>query len=281
MKSLREQLQTIEDNAEQISDVITLIEGNYTLHLQSRDIISFKTKQEIIEISKNGKVGLMTKDCKIVVPPIYNGIRSYSTETNTLVFEQIFGYKQFEKKVGVADFKGNIVLEPKYDQITHYDKERYVVRLNSQYAVIGRDGKIVIDFGEYSFIDEFIKGVARVKKNNKWGLIDNRGFAFVRPVFDEIWKMRTDLCTTRASYDGENFYIHVWNPRDPERMSTNPIHFYKDVHYKKEKYPELNLDYREELEGCTKKKDYYNDYISPLDAFEGDEELYNEWLINT
>ena len=92
MKSLREQLQTIEDNAEQISDVITLIEGNYTLHLQSRDIISFKTKQEIIEISKNGKVGLMTKDCKIVVPPIYDGIRSYSTETNTLVFEQIFGY---------------------------------------------------------------------------------------------------------------------------------------------------------------------------------------------
>lgn len=277
MKTVDEQLHIIEENAEQISDVLTLIEGDYTLHLQSRDIISFKTKQEIIEISKEGKVGLMTKDCKIIVPPTYDSICSYSINTKTIVFEKIFGHKQFEKKVGVADFNGNILLEPKYDQITYYNKERYVVRLNYQYAVIGRDGKIVLDFGEYDFIDEFVKGVARVKKGNKWGLIDNRGFAFVSPVFDEIWKLRSDISSTRAVYKGENFYIHVWNLQDPERMYTNPIHFYKDVHYKNEEYPELGLDYREELKERTRRYEHYDD-LDPLDAFEGDEEIYNDWL---
>lgn len=26
---------------------------------------------------------------------------------------------------------------------------------------------------------------------------------------------------------------------------------------------------------------YDDDYISPIEAFEGDEELYNEWLLNS
>ena len=26
---------------------------------------------------------------------------------------------------------------------------------------------------------------------------------------------------------------------------------------------------------------YDDDYISPLEAFEGDEDLYNEWLLNS
>ena len=29
-------------------------------------------------------------------------------------------------------------------------------------------------------------------------------------------------------------------------------------------------------------EDYYDDdYVSPLEAFEGDEDLYNEWLLNS
>lgn len=276
METINDQLQIIENASEQISDVITLIEGNYTIHLQSRDIISFKTKQEIIEISKDGKVGLMAKDCKIIVPPIYDGIRSFSIKTSTIVFEKVIGHKQYEKKVGVAAFNGNILLEAKYDDITFVDTERYIVRLNYQYAVIDRKGSLIVDFGKYDFIDGFVKGVARVKKSNKWGLIDGKGFKFVDTIFDEIWKLRSDISTTRAIYNGEDFYIYVWNPKDPERMYTNPVHFYKDVSYKKNEYPELDLNYQEEIYP----KQNYNDG-NPLDAFEGDEELYNEWLLDT
>ena len=74
MKSLDEQLCILEKHEEQISDVVALVEGDYTIHLLSRDIISFKTTQEIIEISKDGKVGLMNKNCKILVPPIFDRI---------------------------------------------------------------------------------------------------------------------------------------------------------------------------------------------------------------
>lgn len=275
MKTFNEQLQNMEENEEWLSNITTILEGNYTIHLESRDIVSFNTKQEIIEISKGDKIGLMTRDCKIIVPPIYDGIRSYSIENKTIIFEKIIGHKQFEKKVGVATFSGEILLEAKYDEITYMDDKRYIVRSNYQYAILDYKGNLITDFGKYDFIDGFVKGVARVKKDKKWGLIDEKGFRVVNTIFDEIWKLRSDLSTTRAIYQGENFYIHIWNPKDPERMYTNPIHFYKDVCYCKNEYPELNLNYREEFSP----KQNYND-SDPLNAFEGDEELYNDWLLN-
>ena len=117
MKTFNEQLQNIEENEEWLSNVSTILEGNYTIHLESRDLVSFNTKQEIIEISNGGKIGLMTRDCKIIVPPVYDGIRSYSIESKTIVFEKIIGHKQFEKKVGVA--VEGIAKRPRNTQANH------------------------------------------------------------------------------------------------------------------------------------------------------------------
>ena len=186
-------------------------------------------------------------------------------------------------KVGIASSNGDILLPPIYDDIIYYDDDLFIVRLNYKYAVIRSDKKIIVDFGEYEYIDGFVKKLARVKKDGKWGLIDERGFTVARPVFDEIWKLRDDLNTTRAVYNGEFFYIRLHDPKDPERQFTNPIHFYSDVTYKLEEYPELGLSRKKEYDNVLDELAYcgrHHDGSSPLDAFEGDEELYSEWLEN-
>ena len=290
MKSLDEQLCILEKHEEQISDVVALVEGDYTIHLLSRDIISFKTTQEIIEISKDGKVGLMNKNCKILVPPIFDRISSYSTEHRTLVFEQIDSHK-----FGVATFDGSRVLECAYDEIVYNGGTFFVVRLDGQYAVLNNEGHSLVDYGAYEFIDGFVKGFARVKKDGKWGVINKYGYKFLAPKFDEIWKLREDMSTTRVIYQGEEFYLNIdkcpseiqGTMEDYYRMSKVQVLFkYRGRTYKKLEYPEIEVyDWREErrrkFEEVQKERDWQEEVRSmQLDAFEGDEELYSEWLDN-
>ena len=178
MKSLEQQLKVLEDYEEKISDIITLVEHDYTIHLQSKDIISFKTSQEYIEISKNGKIGLMNSDCKILIQPSFDAILSYNHENRTLVFEMRHWDKQLERKEGVANFKGDILLQPKYDRILYYDSTLYVVLLNGQYGIIDKEGRTLVDFGRFDYIDTFVDGLARTKKNNRWGIINADGDDF-------------------------------------------------------------------------------------------------------
>ena len=293
MKTFNEQLQTMEENEKWLSDVATILEGNYTIHLESRDIVSFNTKQEIIEISKEGKIGLMTKDCKIIVPTIYDGIRSYSIESRTIIFEKIIGHKQFEKKVGVATFSGDILLEAKYDEITYIDNKRYIVRLNYQYAVINQEGNLIVDFGKYDYIDYFVHGLSRVKKGNKWGIINKYGYEFLSPKFDEIWKLKDEMSTTKVIFQGEEFYLCIdkcpsgirGTMEDYMRMSEIQILFkYKNQKYKKLEYPEIDVydleeERRRKIEEERKEREWQEVVESmTLDAFEGDEDLYNDWL---
>lgn len=290
MGTLEEQLRLLEEHEEQISVVVDLVEGDYTIHLQSRDIISFKTKQEIIEISKGGKVGLMNKDCKILIPPIFDRISSYSVKHRTLIFEQTDCHK-----FGVATFDGQRVLEPVYDEIVYDGESFFVVRVSNQYAVLNNEGRALVDFGAYEFIDGFVNGVTRVKKEGKWGVINKYGYEFLHPEFDEIWKLKDDMSTTKVIYQGEEFYLRLdkcpsemrGTEADYFRMSeVQVLYKYKDRKYRKLEYPEIDVyDWAEErrrkmIEEMERRE--WEDEVRSmrLDAFEGDEELYDEWHEN-
>lgn len=296
MESLNKQIEKIEEVAEQISDVVTLIEEDFTIHLQSRELMSFRTNQEIIEISKGGKVGLMRWDCKILIPPTFDAIRSYYKAADTIIVERITKSNPIEKKVGAVSFDGTIILEVKYDEITYMDSERYVVRLNNQYAVIGHNGEVFIQFGTYDYIDNFVRGLSRVKKDNKWGLINKYGCEILSPEFDDIWKIKDGMATTKVLYQGEEFYLLIdkcpSEMRDPMdnwiwRNDTQILFKYKNQKYKKLEYPEIDVyDLEEERKRWIKKEIERREWEKEvrsmrLDVFEGDEDLYNEWNLNS
>lgn len=282
MKSLEQQLKVLEDYEEKISDIITLVEHDYTIHLQSKDIISFKTSQEYIEISKNGKIGLMNSDCKILIQPSFDAILSYNHENRTLVFEMRHWDKQLERKEGVANFKGDILLQPKYDRILYYDSTLYVVLLNGQYGIIDKEGRTLVDFGRFDYIDTFVDGLARTKKNNRWGIINANGEVVIKNLFEDMWKLRNGYRTTRAIYNGEDFYINLPACREIDPLYDR-ICYYKNNKYKQNAYPELRIDIKADLYALEQErlKEDDNFYISPLEAFDGDESLYNDWLLNS
>lgn len=203
--------------------------------------------------------------------------------------------ESLKEKVGVATLNGEVLLPPIYDEIIYYDKDRFIVRLHYKYAIIGSAQKIIVDFGEYDFIDGFVKGLARVKKDGKWGVINKYGYRFLAPKFDEIWKLREDMSTTRVIYQGEEFYLNIdkcpseiqGTMEDYYRMSEVQVLFkYRDRTYKKLEYPEIEVyDWQEErrrkIEEAQKEREWKKEVRSmQLDAFEGDEELYSEWLEN-
>ena len=281
MQTLYEQIKVLEENDEQISDIITLVENDYTIHLQSRDIISFKTTQELIEISKNGKLGLMTNDCKIIIQPSFNAILSYNYDNRTLIFEVKHRENQMQRKEGVASFTGEILLEPKYDRILYYDAILFVVKLKGQYGVVDKNGRVIVEFGKFDYIDSFVDGLARTKKDNCWGIIDAFGNIVVKNLFEDIWKLRKGYRTTRAVFKGEDFYINLPACREEDPLYDR-ICYYKNEKYKHNCYPELRIDIKadkEAIEEARMRKDDF--YISPLEAFEGDAGLYDEWRMNS
>lgn len=102
-----------------------------------------------------------------------------------------------------------------------------------KYSVLDKDGKTIVPFGKYQFINSFEQGLARVRKgseiggdiiawvrlddegfnqredikeetiDNKWGIINEKGEEVLPVIYDEVWKFyKTRRNTTRVVKDG-------------------------------------------------------------------------------
>jgi hypothetical protein len=95
----------------------------------------------------------------------------------SLLFFQLSGqsfYSIFsEKKTGVINDSGKIVIPPIYDEL-FYAQENLIAINNKFWGYSTTNGKITIPL-EYSKVSEFNESLAAVKKNGKWGYINPKG----------------------------------------------------------------------------------------------------------
>ena len=91
------------------------------------------------------------------------------------------------KKVGIADFTGKIILPPTYDRLEGwYSDGNYVVTQNNKQGLLNDAGDIVLSC-EYDKIVSESAGVVKFLKNGKYGLANSKAGKIVLPaVFDEI-----------------------------------------------------------------------------------------------
>lgn len=91
------------------------------------------------------------------------------------------------KKTGIADFSGKIILPPTYDRIEAcYFDGNYVAIQNNRLGLLNYAGKIVLPFG-YDQIASVSEGLVKVSKNGKAGLADSKTGRVVLPlVFDDM-----------------------------------------------------------------------------------------------
>lgn len=91
------------------------------------------------------------------------------------------------KRYGLLKSDGNFIVRMIYEGIkAPIGSSAYTIRsFNDGYAVIDKDGRFIVPFGKYSYIDGFDSGFAAVKVNGtnngthdgsgKWGIINDNG----------------------------------------------------------------------------------------------------------
>ena len=114
-------------------------------------------KSGYFAVQKNGKVGYMNTQGKLVIPTIYDDLQDP---------------------------------DDKYDETwaNSVVSNRIVVAKNGKYGVIDTNNKTIVPFNnKYEYIDSFSEGMAAVQsKAGKWGFINLDGKEVIAPQFDGL-----------------------------------------------------------------------------------------------
>ena len=165
----------------------------------------------LIPFTSGDKIGFVDKEGAIVVKPQFTMYYDDCYDENDYIrvaVDDLYGFPRCGGRVatykrpmyGLINYKGETIFEPSFYRLIPAigNKNLYTVQdKNYKYAVLNIDGKEVVPFGKYSWIDGFDKGLARViignvtngqnENGNKCGLIDENGKEVLPLEYDDIW----------------------------------------------------------------------------------------------
>ncbi|MCB0514408.1 MAG: WG repeat-containing protein, partial [Bacteroidetes bacterium] len=124
----------------------------------------------------NGKYALIHKEVKQVTP-WYDEVRSNENGT--------FNVKR-DGKWGFVTDKGIEIVPPVKDEQVDFSNGFVLVG----YSYIDKTGNVVLDLPiQYEAGGDFSKGMAKVGRNGKIGLIDQTGKEIIPPDYDDVWAL--------------------------------------------------------------------------------------------
>lgn len=187
------------------------INGNTTgFNFQIQDMKSFQ--DDMVPIKKDNKWGLANKKGEIILKPefddltfvsknlikankgdLYGIINEKGESIINIEYESINLFQNDylvlikNKLYGLADIKGNIIYPPTLNYIYNVQENKAIVNDHDIYGILDISGQLKSKLNlksEFDMIYPFHEGVARVKKGNKYGFIDELGKVIVDPVYD-------------------------------------------------------------------------------------------------
>ena len=208
----------------------------------------------LIPIKIDGKYGFIDKDANLVINPLYDSYADDFDDDKSLVRVSIDG------KWGVIDVSGNNVLPLEFQTVLISDNERlFTVSKNYETAVINDKGLVIVDYGEYDFVDGFDSGLARVRIGKKMGIIDSEGAVVLPVYYDNVWnfykKGRSD---TKIEKDGRMFkmsFNELYRPNFYDRPFKESS-YTPDYHRPAFDYPE----YDDTLDADQQSIDFWNNF---------------------
>jgi hypothetical protein len=138
---------------------------------------------------ENGKQGLRDTLGNIILSAKYDYIEDWIqfgvVRTDSGGEDQSeYDYIHYEmNKIGLIDYKGNIIFEPQFDELNFGGFPLAVVRKNDKFGFINPKGEYVVEL-KYDSAGIFQNGFAMVELNSKKGLINERGEYVVEPKYD-------------------------------------------------------------------------------------------------
>ena len=137
----------------------------------------------IAGVELNNKYGYIDTNGKEVVPVIYDAIQWYSKNGVVAVLK--------DKKWGLFDNKGNMILDFKFDYIGGFEEGYAPAMLNGKYGILNKYGKTILPF-QYD-------DATRFSENRSWILLDGRfGFA------DTTGRL---VIPIKFKFEGENYNL--------------------------------------------------------------------------
>lgn len=174
-------------------------QGKAVLSSKGYDNVDFYgIENGIFAVMKNGKVGYMNTQGKLVVPTIYDDMQDPDNKYDESWAEPVSDGRILvakKGKLGIIDTTNNIILPftHKYATIESISDGMAPVQSKSgKWGFIDKNGKEVIA-PQYDGIDGnfagaygFSEGLAGMKKGKKWGYISKTGKVAVPFIYDEI-----------------------------------------------------------------------------------------------
>ena len=198
-------------NIQQCAKVIAPIES-YDLSKDKRLLIPFVYGEEL---------GFFNQDLDVVVSPkyiTYHG-ECYGKEDYVVTVKRIPCYLGYTNIYfyGIIDYQGKEVLPVEYFRVWLPYKSNTLFTVENdkrKYAVMNSEGKEVIPFGKYTYIDGASYDYFRVKVGGtpdclegngaKWGIINSKG--------EEVVPIRYDFIQPFYQKDKASIYLRLYVP---------------------------------------------------------------------
>lgn len=111
--------------------------------------------------------------------PKSENLKKYST----IAYYEGIGVIKVKGKFGCIDSIGNLIVEPKYDEITPFKNGFAMVRIGNFWGMINRKGKEVISC-MHEYLGTPNEGRIEFKKNDKIGFLNTEGKVVIKPEYD-------------------------------------------------------------------------------------------------
>jgi len=185
--------------------------------------------KETNEVGQYSTHGVLDSTGNIVIPMIYDEVLAFSNG--------LFRVKK-SKKYGYVDYNGKVIIPLEYFYVQHrassnglflvkknWDEDEYFINLNNE--------KVFTPVG-YDNVHPFLEGRAIVKKNGKYGFLDENGELVIPLIYDDAIGFENKLA--RAELNTKIGFINS------EGKVIIPIIYDKaDTYYFSEKYVKMTL----------------------------------------
>lgn len=106
----------------------------------------------------------------------------------TTYSEGLISYNSYSTGYGFLDKKGNIAIQPHYDDVSFFNEGLCFVKKNNKWGVIDKKGNIVIQFifDDFTYYYNFQESLAAVKQNKKWGFVNRNGEMVIPFIYDDF-----------------------------------------------------------------------------------------------
>lgn len=109
-----------------------------------------------------------------------------------------FGYAVMQRNggVGLLDRQGKEIVAPRYDDLKVLDSTLISVMRDGKWSVVNLHGDIVLPAG-YERVNVLSKEYVAYRRDDKWGIVDQRGNLISEPRFDEVTLAENNLFLVR------------------------------------------------------------------------------------